>query len=292
MGKRWIAVLGVSCVSWLVPVGPAPGAEPQTGDEIVACAAANMPKGDDLRSITMITRDRAGAERILRANVFGRRTASGKLRLVVRFTQPEDLEGSSLLISEQDAGTQVVMHTLFGDKELSGGDQASANLFGTGMSYEDFLYLLGVVRTVASNLQRLDDESIDERPVYVLQTLPDSGSSAYERVVMSVDKKTCVPLEVRAYENHSRGPRKVFTADPSQIFPVGSAYVAHAVELRDERDGKHTDLRIETVNPLPPLPDEFFLPAGLSRYRPKVQVKIELEEINPEPGLIAPETLR
>ena len=125
----------------------------------------------------------------------------------------------------------------------------------------------------------------------VLETRPDPGSSAYERVVLSVDKKTCVPLEVRAYEN-DRGPRKVFTADPSQIFPVGAAFVPHAVELRDQRDGRHTDLRVETVTPLPRLPDEFFHPAGLSRYRPKIKVVIELEEINPEPGLIAPETLR
>ena len=46
---------------------PGAGALAQTGrpaQEIVSCIAANVPQGDELRSITLTTRDRVGVDRV------------------------------------------------------------------------------------------------------------------------------------------------------------------------------------------------------------------------------------
>ena len=125
---------------------------------------------------------------------------------------------------------------------------------------------------------------VADTSVYVLESNPAPGTSAYARILTSIDKKTCVPLRIQLYERSNGGePRKVFTSNPSQIFRVGKTWIPHAVLVRDLRDSKETELVIETVNPLPRLPDEFFNPAGLGRYIPKIEINVELEEIEPMP---------
>ena len=121
---------GLACVVALAAAGaPAHGQELGSAQEIVSCVSDNVPRGDDLRSIKLVTRDRAGTERTIRANVFGRRTAEGHVRLVVRFSEPADLDDSAMLIVGTDSGPEVTLRTLYGEKQISAGQQATQALF-------------------------------------------------------------------------------------------------------------------------------------------------------------------
>ena len=280
MLRRLAFNLGLLGIAALVLGGTAQAQALGTTDEIVSCVAGNIPKGDELRSITLVT---TGAERVTRADVFGRRTPEGLRRTLVTFSAPEELEGSGMLISEVEGGTEMWIHTPdLGRRRIITGAERGRSLFRTGLSYEDFVHLLGFVRTGAAKLARLGDDRIGERAVYVLESTPEPGSSAYERVVTSVDKKTCIPLQAKFYENARSAPRKVLTTDPEQIFPVSSIWVAHSATLRDHRDQKETVLHIESVMPDIELPDEPFDPEFLGKLRPHIELDVTFDPIEPE----------
>ncbi len=269
-------------------------AEPslESSAEIVECVSGNIPEGDELRAITLITRDRSGYERTTQANVFGRRTAENGRRTLVRFSKPEELDGSALLVVEDAAGTEIWMHTPdLGRQRIGSGGDTQVNLFGTGMTWEDLVYLLGFVRAEAAKQTRMPDAVVQELPVYVLESRPAPETSAYARIVTSIDQDTCVPLLVRLHERADGPPRKVLTTDPDQIFPVDGVWVAHSVSLYDHRDGKLTTLHLQSVFRELKVPDVMFNPPDLGKYKPRIELDVAVEPIEIEPADIRLEPL-
>ncbi len=272
-------VVALTAVLALVPGGVALAQAGQP-EEIVSCVVANMPQGDELRSISLTTRDRANVERVTRADVFARHTGPGSSRTLITMTEPAELEGSAVLILEDQGSTDLWIHAPdVGRRRLETGTDQAQSLLGTGLSYEDLGQLLGFVRTQSERLKRLDDDWIGDRATFVLESTPDPGTSAYQRIVTSVDKKTCVPLEAKLYEKVGAAPRKVATTDPDQIFRVHSTWIAHTVTLWDHRDEKQTVLHIESVMPGLTLPDVAFSPSSLGTVKPRIDVEITFDPI-------------
>ncbi len=284
MAKLIIRVLGFAGIAALLQAGTAlaQAEDARSADEIVSCVAANLPQGDELRSITLVTRDRAGAERRTRATVFGRRTSSTSRRTLVRFTAPPDLANSGLLVLEEEDSTEIWIHSPDLGRRRLEGEAAGQSLFGTGLSYQDLMQLMGLVETEAGKVSRLGDDRIGDHPTYVLASAPEPGTSAYEGVVISVDKETCVPLEIKLYETLRAAPRKVIRADPEQIFEVRGVWIAHSATLWDYRDEKRSVLLMESVMPDLEIPDIAFSPEDLGRYEPRIDIEVKFDPIDPE----------
>lgn len=263
--------------------GPGRAETERPSDEVVACVARNIPQADELRSVTLVTRDRAGTESTTRARLFGRRTSPHVRRLLVSFSEPEELAGSALLVIEEQGGLEVWIHTPeLGGKRIELDGAEAPSLFGAGLSHEDVMHLLGFIRTEATNLKRLADAHLAGRPVYVLESTPAPGTSPYERIESAIDQETCVPLEVKFYEQVGQVPRKVMTASPGQVFRVRSIWIAHAATLLDTRDERRTMLYVESVLPDLALPDAVFDPEGLGRYKPVVDIDVHFDPVEPE----------
>ncbi len=281
MARLIIRVLGFAGAAVLLQAGTAlaQAEDARSADEIVSCVAANIPHGDELRSITLVTRDRAGAERVTRAMVFGRRTSPTSRRTLVRFSAPPDLVSSGFLVLQEEDSTEIWIHSPdLGRRRVETGEAAGQSLFGTGLSYEDLMQLMGLVETEAGKL-RLGDDRIGDNPTYVLESLPEPGTSAYARIVSSVDKETCVPLEVKLYERIGSAPRKVIRADPEQIFEVRGVWIAHSATLWDYRDEKRTVLHVESVMPYLELPDIAFSPGDLGKVEPRIDIEVKFDPI-------------
>ena len=281
MLRSIMQVLGIIGIAALQPGGAALAEAPQPSEKIVSCVAANIPRGDELRSIALTTQDRAGVERTIRADVLGRRASSGLRTSLVTFSEPADLDGAAVLIIEREGDTELWIHARdLGRRRVEVQGQQGQNLFGTGLSYEDLIQLLGFVRTEAAKLRYLGDERIGDRSIHLLESTPAPGTSAYERIRTSVDQETCVPLEMKLYERTDASPRKVLTTDPDQIFRVRSIWVAHSATLWDHRDEKRTVLTVESVVPDLELPDDAFTSDGLGKYELKIEVdRVKLDLI-------------
>ncbi len=221
--------------------------EPATIEEIKACIRRNVPEVTSLQAVELSSRDRLGEEGKTRVSIASRRTSDGFRRVLAQVTAPEDVAGSSFLVSEGPDGISMSVYLPGFDapKSITGGE-ASGNLFGTDFSYEDFERLQGMNwEAEAKGLTRLDDGSAEERDAFVLESRPEDSS--YERILAYFDKETCIALRTEFYET-SRRPRKVLIADPAEVRQVDGAWVAHSLLMMDLRDRTQTRLVVESTN--------------------------------------------
>ena len=97
-----------------------------------------------------------------------------------------------------------------------------------------------------------------------MQTEPGSiEASAYEKIVTSVDRDTCVILQVDSFEPGGR-LRKVLRADPAKVQTVGSLHMASSLELEDVVDQTKTKVHLDEIKLDTEIPDGRFRPAELA----------------------------
>lgn len=242
----------------------------KTVEEIISCVTANTPVGDELRSVRLISSTPNGQE-IKQAQIFQRRAENGDRRVLIRFSEPEELEGSSVLIAVNSGEPEVHFHSpeMRTPRRLTG-VEADTGLFGTDLSYEDLLQLQGTALSEADRVERLADDRISEWPVYVLESRPLAAHSAYERIVFSIDRENCVARQATFFEAGRRQPRKVLIAQ--EIEQVDEIWLPHRVTIKDYRDQTDTTLLLETMH-RNVLPEGIKLnPEELGKFKPKIEL--------------------
>jgi hypothetical protein len=253
---RWTAPRLVALL--FLPLTFLPGtsgaAENAATDDVTACVQRNLPHPDSIRAIRFTSRDRVGAKTVTAVKIFGRRSNDGLRQLFVRFLEPEDIRGTALLFLEREISNEVYFaSTELEEPRKITGSGRSANLFGTDISYEDFERLEGM--RPREQLQRQADETIRDRPVYVIETHPEN--SGYERIVSYIDQESCLPLLMKFYESGGQ-LRKELTTNPRANLKHGSVWVPHTALMRDVRDLTTTHLMVDSHEQDVLLPDGIF----------------------------------
>jgi hypothetical protein len=254
-------------------------------DEVVDCVRANLPRGDELRAITLVSRDRTGRESVMQASVFARKSDAGDRRILLVLTQPEVLKDSSVLILRTATSEKFWLHTpQVGRRELTGMARQEG-LLGSDISVEDLLQLEGTIGASAQALTRLPDASVDGRAVYQIESRPPLGQSPYSRVVTAIDREWCVPVRAEFFEAGASGPRKRLTVPSSFVLKVGNSWVAHRSILRDLRDETESEILLRSLTEVATLPAVAFNPDELGKLRPVFEVPVP--EIRFEPPVAA-----
>jgi len=257
-GTAAIALATLLCPS---AASAAEGGE-RSAAEIAACVERNVPEPDNVRAVRITARDpRAGSKRIIVLKMFGRRSPEGFRQLLVRFSQPEDVEGVSLLILEQAGQSEVYLASpeLQDPRKITMADRSSV-ILGTDLSYEDLEWLQGFRKPLEST--RLEDAKVGERSCYAVEARPESSS--YSRLLAFIDKESCLPLRLQFFEKSGR-LRKEVTADPLSLTKHGETWVAHAMLIRDARDLTTTHFVVDTHEQDVLLTDDMFSVEGLRR---------------------------
>lgn len=208
-----------------------------------ACTTPRPPEPDSIQTIQLTRRDPAGGQSVASANLYGERSPSGAIRLLVRPTRPEELRGTFLSFTLREDETVI----FFGSPELSApkrirGVDELGSLFGSDFSFADFASLQGLAQPVTK--RRLQDTRVADRDVFVVELKPvDPAKSPYARVVASVDRISCLPLRSEMYEAGGK-LRKVQTIDPEHVVHSRAVdrYLPDRVVLEDRRDGTRTTL--------------------------------------------------
>ena len=253
---RWIALRLVALLFLPLTILPetSGSAEHAVTDDVTACVQRNLPHPDSIRAIRFTSRDRVGAKTITAVKMFGRRTADGLRQLFVRFLEPEDIRGTALLFLERESDNEIYFASteLEKPRKITGSGR-SANLFGTDISYEDFERLEGM-RPREPSLRQAD-ETIRDRPVYVVETHPEN--SGYERIVSYIDQESCLPLLMKFYDSGGQ-QRKELTTNPRANLKHGPVWVPHTALMRDLRDLTTTHLMVDSHEQDDLLPDGIF----------------------------------
>jgi hypothetical protein len=211
------------------------------------CTTPRPPEPDSIQTIQLSRRDSSGGQTVTSANLYGERSPSGAIRLLVRPTRPEELRGTFLSFTLRDDETVI----FFGSPELSApkrirGAEAFGALFGSDFSYADLASLQGLAQPMKK--QRLPDTHVAGRDVFVVALEPlNPAASPYTRIVSSFDKIACVPLRSEMYEASGK-LRKVQTIDPAQVIHSRAVdrYLPQRVAIEDQRD--HTTTTLDLVS--------------------------------------------
>jgi hypothetical protein len=256
--KAWGLALSALLIS--TPVSLAD--EPQTLDDVTSCVERSIPSPDGIRAVRIVSRDRAGSERVTVARVYHRRADDGLRQVLLRVVEPQELKGTSFLILERSGENEIYFKsTEFPEVKRIRTSGKSARLFGSDFSYEDFEYWQALPAPGKSN--RMEDATIGERAVYVVETRPaEASKSTYERILTFVDKKTCIPLRMEFYEPGGR-LRKELIVNPHQILKRGSVWIAHMAAIRDIREFTTTQFLVDSSEHESALPAAMFSVEGL-----------------------------
>jgi len=228
------------------------------------CVEKNMPKSTAVQSIELTARDRSGYEQVLLADVYWKRDADNKSRLLMHFEEPADVRNARFLIIENQPENDmyIYMPGLFKVRKITS-KRISSSILGTDFSYEDYERLHGILQDVKA--EQYPDEVLDGRPVYVVNSYP-GETSGYDKIATYIDKQTCVTLKVELFE-HGHQLRKTLTVDPADIQAVGEIEVPRALVMRDIRDKTQTRLVIREIRTGDPLDDALFDPEQLKQQK-------------------------
>jgi hypothetical protein len=233
--------------------------------EIVkTCAEQNMPKSTAVQSIELTARDRSGYEQVLLADVFWKRDADNRSRLLMHFEEPADVRNARFLIIENEPQNDmyIYMPGLFKVRKITS-KRISSSILGTDFSYEDYERLHGILTDIKA--EQYPDDVLDGRPVYVINSYP-GETSGYDKIATYIDKQTCVTLKAELFERGHQ-LRKTLTIDPADIQPVGDIQVPRALVMRDVRDKTQTRLVIQEIRTDVPLDDALFDPEQLKQQK-------------------------
>ncbi|MGI9431229.1 MAG: outer membrane lipoprotein-sorting protein [Myxococcota bacterium] len=224
---------------------PAPASALDTVEEIEACMQANRPTGSSIQTIAMETRDRVGATRSMRSKIYWQEDDQKRAQVMMRFDEPPDMRGSSLLMLERKGENQMFMYLPeLGRVKRVSRHMMSGSLFGTDFTYEQFEWLQGFAENQSS--ERLPDVDLDGRPTYLLESVPAAEGSEWETIRSYIDHASCVLTKAEFFEKGAK-LRKVLVADPAKITLEGELHLARELVMRDLRDETETTVGIEDV---------------------------------------------
>jgi len=228
------------------------------------CLQRNLPKTSAVQAIELRARDRSGYESVMQANVYWKRGADDRSRMVMHFEEPVDVRNARFLViqNEPQNDMYIYMPGLFKVRKITS-KRISGSVLGTDFSYEDYERLYGLMQDL--KLEQYPDDVLDGRPVYVVNSYPDE-SSGYTRISTFIDQQTCVVLKIDMYENGNK-IRKSMVIDPANIKPIGGIEVPRELVMRDLRDRTETTLRIQDIRIDVPLDDALFDPQHLKKQK-------------------------
>lgn len=236
----------------------------ETPAEVLACMARNEPRTTMVQTIRLRSVDRVGSESISKARLYWRKQ-DGRSDLLLSFFEPEDMKGAELLIEEDASGKRSEMFLYvpaLGRARRVNAQGSSGPVLGTNFSFEDLEHLYGIARY--GELQAGDGQELEGRAVWVVEGHPrERPGSAYERVVLSVDSETCVPLQMEFFEAGDR-LRKRLRIDPAAVRSSGTTRLPGAVRMSDLRAETSSELIVETFEVDAEIPDGTFTPAWRS----------------------------
>ncbi len=224
-----------------VPMPSLAGLDAKAKGLAIARAARERERGfgNFTAAITMVLRNRNGAEvsRHLRYRAL-EMTGDGDRSMVV-FAEPADLRGTALLTHAHRIGEDdqwLYLPAVARVKRVSTNNK-SGSFMGSEFSYEDL---------ASQEVQRytwnwLRDEDCGDRQCHVLDAVPVDRNSGYARQLRWIEADT---LRLRRVDYHDRGDALLKTLELRGYQKhLGRLWRAATLDMRNHQTGKSTTLR-------------------------------------------------
>jgi hypothetical protein len=247
--------------------------------ELLDRAFRNLYDADFIQVIQITSRNRAGRELSRRLQITRKQT-DGPGRTLLRFLDPPDLRGTSLLVFQKESRHDDVFLYLpaFERTRRISSAQRSDAFFGTDFTYEDLEPKHVQEYTVRALGPELAPGGQSYRLVEAQPRSPDA--SQYERTIYVIDPHTNVVIRTEYYRKDSLWKR--LETDPSSIEEVDDRHLPFRAQMSNVRTGTVTLIQTESYELRRGIPDSLFTETNLavgddkrdrSRSRPSAEVR-------------------
>jgi hypothetical protein len=241
----------------LVQRPPAAPSPPLTADRIarrVQDRDAGRDSRADLRMKLFDRRDRVRERALTMVTLRGREapgapsTAPDGDRLLIRFTYPNDIRGTSFLVWKHPKGEdeRFLFLPSLGRVRRIAGSEAQESFVGSDFSYED----IGGRELEEFTYALVDETSIwaapggPAQPAYRLESKRKDRSAEFPRVVSLVLKDTFVVVHADVY-NRRNEKQKTYTV--KRLEAVQGIWTVTQSSMTNDLDKTRTDLLIEKI---------------------------------------------
>jgi hypothetical protein len=186
----------------------------------------------------------------------------GRLRALARFTAPEDLRDTALLVLEQDGRPDdyfLFLPALDRVRRVSGA-QRSDSFMGTDLTYED------LERRRVEDFAELRAEAgtVGGEPVLRVSARP-RLEARYERIEFLIATRDAALLETRYFGRASSEPTKVIRFPRAQLREEAGFSVPQRIEVENLRKGTRTEVTVDSLQVNPHLDLRLFTTDALLR---------------------------
>ena len=264
--RQAIAPLLIAVITTLPCLALAEGAmaDPSPATRALERAFDNRYGMDLTQRVHLTVRNSAGAER-RRVVEMAMKRIDGRLHSLGRFTYPEYLRGTTLLVIENSDRSDDHFVYLPSQRRVRriASSRRADSFMGTDLTYEDFER-----RYVGDYaIERQTQAVLAEEPVFVIATRP-RFDSAYERTEFYIAQSDFAILEIRYYQGDLEHPTKTLYTPRSGTRKIGGHVIATVMRMENLHRRTETEVRFEQITVNPELEEELFASTALESGRP------------------------
>lgn len=244
----------------------AKAAGPLAPAEVLNCMQANVPDALRVQELEFETAAADGSVSNFKGRLYmEREPAEGddkKVRAMLKLLSPPNLSGAAYLIREEDSGKRDGMYVYLPSVKRVRrvtGSFADSGLMGTSFSYADFRLIQNSFDGAELSLEAA--ETLGSRKVHRLRVHPPQSTSpsGYGDARLWVDQQSCVLLKGEFEQGGA--VRKRLTVPPDALKQSGRHWYAAVIEMRDEKEGLRTTVRVRGVSPAEEISGGYFDPS-------------------------------
>jgi len=175
-------------------------------------------------------------------------------KTIIQYTHPFDLRHAGYLVIQNEGRANDQFVYLPQQRRTARINLRGEAVFGTDFSFEDIIP--GELEN--ATYTRRDDETLDEKRVYVVEALPvPEYESEYSKFIFYVDDEHFVPLRTR-YWDQAGVEIKELRASRNDIQRFGEVSIAMKLTMRHLLLESHTTLEVQELEPEAKIPASSF----------------------------------
>jgi hypothetical protein len=170
-------------------------------------------------------------------------------KTIVRYTDPFDLRFSGYLVVNNDDRPNDQFVYLNARRRVRRVNLREEAVFGTDFTFEDIV----PHEVEDGDYERLPDQDLAGRRVYVVEVVPKpEENSEYSKFVIHVDKKSCVPLLTRYWDQKGVEVKRLDVV-PEKIKQLEGVHWPMELTMKNLQLESFTTLVVENLTPNPKL---------------------------------------
>ena len=221
------------------PEAEQPEAEQWQQGQAIMQRVDSRPQPDtEISMLQMQLTDQRGRQRTRQLKLFTHNDGAHTSTLLF-FTAPADVRGVGLLTiaaTGEDSDQWLYMPALRRTRRIAGSGRQDS-FMGSDFSYED----LESPDITRSQYRLTGEESMNGRPCYVIEAIPQDTDSSYSKRLSWIDTESLIALRVDFFTD-SNDPVKRLTADG--ISRHNGYWRADTLRMEDLARGRHTVLHV------------------------------------------------